>query len=58
MTLRLELFVNDLATSLDFYYRVLRFEIGNGQTDGYTPVKNGEVQPSAEILVINCRFRN
>ena len=44
MTMRLELFVNDLSTSLDFYHRVLRFEIGDGQTDGYTPVTNGEVQ--------------
>lgn len=44
MTLRLELFVDDLPTSLDFYHRVLRFEIGEGQTDGYTPVTNCEVQ--------------
>jgi catechol 2,3-dioxygenase-like lactoylglutathione lyase family enzyme len=44
MTLRLELFVDELPTSLDFYHRVLRFEIDDGQTDGYTPVTNGEVQ--------------
>jgi lactoylglutathione lyase len=44
MTMRLELFVNDLPESIGFYHRVLRFEIGDGQADGYTPVTNGEVQ--------------
>ena len=43
MSLRLELFVSDLLTSLDFYSRVLGFEIGSQQTDGYTPITNGEI---------------
>ena len=44
MTLRLELFVNDLPISLDFYSRVLGFEAGERQSDGYTLVTNGNVQ--------------
>lgn len=44
MTLRLELFVNDLSTSVDFYRRVLRFEGGERQSDGYTLMTNGEVK--------------
>ena len=44
MTLRLELFVDDLPTSMDFYHRVLRFETAEGQTDGYTSITNGKVQ--------------
>ena len=43
MTLRLELFVDDLSTSIDFYRRVLRFETTKEQIDGYTPITNGEV---------------
>ena len=44
MTLRLELFVSDLSISLDFYCRVLGFEIGERKSDGYTLVTNGEVE--------------
>jgi lactoylglutathione lyase len=44
MTLRLELFVHDITTSLDFYQRVLRFQPGEQQADGYTPLSNGAVQ--------------
>ena len=44
MTLRIELFVNDLSISLDFYRRILRFEIGERQSVGYTLMTNGEVQ--------------
>jgi catechol 2,3-dioxygenase-like lactoylglutathione lyase family enzyme len=44
MTLRIELFVNDLSICLDFYRRVLRFEIGERQSVGYTLMTNGEVQ--------------
>ena len=44
ITLRLELFVNDLPDSIDFYGRVLRFEIGRKHSDGYTPITNGDVQ--------------
>lgn len=43
MTLRIELFVNDLSISLDFYRRVLRFVIGERQSVGYTLMTNGEV---------------
>ena len=41
MTLRLELFVNDLSIS---YCWVLGFKVGERQSDGYTLVTNGEVQ--------------
>jgi len=44
MTVRLELFVDDLPASLDFYSRVLGFEIGKGEADGYTALTNGEVR--------------
>jgi catechol 2,3-dioxygenase-like lactoylglutathione lyase family enzyme len=43
MTLRLELFVNDLPASIDFYHRVLGFEIGSKNSDGYTPITKGNV---------------
>ncbi len=36
MSFRLELFVDDLAASTDFYSRVLGFVIGKRQPDGYT----------------------
>jgi uncharacterized glyoxalase superfamily protein PhnB len=49
MTLRLELFVNDLSNSLDFYCRVLKFEISERQSDGYTLITNGEVQLGLNI---------
>jgi uncharacterized glyoxalase superfamily protein PhnB len=44
MTLRLELFVDDLAAAIDFYCRVLEFKLGEAQADGYTPLTNGKVQ--------------
>lgn len=50
MTLRLELFVDDLPASLDFYLRVLRFETDEGQTNGYTPITNGEVHLGLNLL--------
>lgn len=43
MTLRLELFVNDIATSVSFYTRVLNFRLTGQKGDGYTPITNGEV---------------
>ena len=45
-TLRLELFVNDLPKSKDFYGRILRFKIYDEQIDGYTPMENGEIRLS------------
>ena len=45
-TLRLELFVNDLPKSKDFYGRILRFRIYDEQMDGYTPMENGEIRLS------------
>jgi catechol 2,3-dioxygenase-like lactoylglutathione lyase family enzyme len=50
MTLRLELFVNDLSASLDFYRQVLGFEIGGRQSDGYTLITNGEVHLGLNLL--------
>ena len=43
-TLRLELFTDDLPTSLDFYRRVLGFEKGAEHPDGYTPLAKGAVR--------------
>jgi uncharacterized glyoxalase superfamily protein PhnB len=43
MTLRIELFVHDIVTSVDFYQRVLGFQPGEQQADGYTPLRNGAV---------------
>jgi catechol 2,3-dioxygenase-like lactoylglutathione lyase family enzyme len=50
MTFRLELFVNNLPESLDFYRRVLGFEAGEQQRDGYTLVTNGKVQIGLNLL--------
>jgi catechol 2,3-dioxygenase-like lactoylglutathione lyase family enzyme len=49
-TLRLELFVDDLAASLDFYRRVLGFRPGPSQPGGYTPLEKGSVD-----LALNLR---
>jgi lactoylglutathione lyase len=43
MTFRLELFVNDLPASIDFYHRVLEFTIGEQHSDRFTPITNGNV---------------
>ena len=43
-TLRLELFVESLRTSLDFYVRVLGFQALGERPGGYTPLTNGAVQ--------------
>ena len=43
MTLRLELFVNDMNASLDFYQRVLGFEPDGQHNGGYIPLQNGKV---------------
>jgi hypothetical protein len=42
MQLLLELFVNDLARSREFYTRVLGFEIREQKARGYTGMRNGE----------------
>jgi catechol 2,3-dioxygenase-like lactoylglutathione lyase family enzyme len=42
MTLRLELFVSDMAKSLEFYTHVLGFERLKGQPN-YAPVRSGSV---------------
>lgn len=49
MTFRLELFVDDMAASTDFYGRVLGFAIGEQQADGYTPMTNGDVYLSLNL---------
>jgi lactoylglutathione lyase len=49
MTFRLELFVDDLVASTDFYGRVLGFVIGEQQADGYTPLTNGHVSLSLNL---------
>lgn len=46
MTFRLELFVNDIPASVDFYSRVLGFRVGESHDDGYTPLHNGDVNLS------------
>ena len=42
--LRLELFVADLAASLDFYCRVLGFTREPERSGGYTPLRRGSVR--------------
>lgn len=49
MTFRLELFVDNLAASIDFYSRVLGFTVGEQQVDGYTPMINGDVYLSLNL---------
>ena len=44
MTFRLELFVDDLPESIDFYHRVLEFTIGEQHSDRFTPITNGNVR--------------
>ena len=41
MSLMLELFVDDLAVSRDFYQRVLDFTIESQEANGYTAMGNG-----------------
>lgn len=43
MRFRLELFVDDLAASTEFYSRVLGFRVIKQQADGYTVMVNGSV---------------
>jgi len=43
-TLRLELFVDDLTTSLDFYVRVLGFVRAAERPGGYTPLARDSVR--------------
>lgn len=49
MTFRLELFVDNLSVSIDFYNRVLGFTMGEQQADGYTPMTNGDVYLSLNL---------
>jgi catechol 2,3-dioxygenase-like lactoylglutathione lyase family enzyme len=49
MAFRLELFITDLAASVDFYSRVLKFKIGKQEADGYTPLTNGQVSLSLNL---------
>ena len=49
MTFRLELFVTDLSASIDFYRRVLKFKVGEQESDGYTPMTNGPVDLSLNL---------
>ena len=44
MTFRFELFVDDLPASIDFYHRVLQFQIGEQHSDKFTPITNGNVR--------------
>lgn len=43
MTLRLELFVDHVPTSADFYQRVLGFGAGEQKSEQYTPMTRGHV---------------
>ena len=50
MTLRLELFVDDLSASRDFYTHILNFTADEAHADGYTPLRQGAV-----VLSLNLR---
>jgi lactoylglutathione lyase len=41
--LRLELFVEDMETTIDYYVRVLGFEVARRETGDYASLRNGEV---------------
>jgi catechol 2,3-dioxygenase-like lactoylglutathione lyase family enzyme len=43
---RLELFVKDVASSVDFYTRVLGFTAGESHADGYVPLTKGTLRLS------------
>ena len=49
MTMRLELFVDDLPASIDFYRRVLGFTMDEQHTDQYTPMRQGAVTLSLNL---------
>lgn len=49
LTLRLELFVDDITASLDFYCRVLGFEQVTPCSLGYTPLKKGLVRVALNL---------
>lgn len=51
VTFRLELFVDDMAASVDFYSRVLGFALGKQHPDGYTPMRNGALYLSLNLRV-------
>ena len=40
---KVEFFVADLGASIDFYSRVLGFQVSEQQADGYTAMQNGPV---------------
>ena len=50
MKLRLELFVKDLESSIDFYRRVLNFVVERQDPEGYTSMRNGETLISLNRL--------
>jgi catechol 2,3-dioxygenase-like lactoylglutathione lyase family enzyme len=49
-TFRLELFVNDIMKSIDFYRRILRFHVRDESQEGYTPMENGDVHLALNSL--------
>jgi uncharacterized glyoxalase superfamily protein PhnB len=50
VSLRLELFTDSLAASLDFYGRVLRFEKEAERAGGYTPLARGSARIALNLL--------
>ena len=49
MIFRLELFVDNMTASINFYRQVLGFKIGRQQSDPYTPMTNGDVHLSLNL---------
>jgi lactoylglutathione lyase len=43
MRARLELFVEDMETSIGFYTRVLGFEVAHSEPGDYASLRNGDV---------------
>jgi lactoylglutathione lyase len=50
-TLRLELFIDDMPASLDFYCRVLGFEKAAQRPGGHTPLEKGAVRLALNLRV-------
>lgn len=51
MTLRVELFVDDLPQAIAFYHQILGFQYPKQDGDGYTPLTNGQVTIGLNLRV-------
>ncbi len=57
MSLLLELFVDDLAASRDFYQQVLDFAIVSQEANGYTALSNGRAHLALNHRAVSSKHR-